>query len=105
MPVAIVAILFTGIVGAMLLQVAADQKSHRVLLKWEAPRKPAFKVAGYNVYRSPTDGRYEPIAFVTATTYTDRGVSNGKTYYYMVRAVDAAGNESPISNQVTVIIH
>jgi fibronectin type 3 domain-containing protein len=103
-PVAILAIVFAGIVGAMLLQVAADQKSHSVLLKWERPLKPAFTVAGYNVYRSPSDGKYEPIAFVTTTTYTDHGVRNGKTYYYLVRAADAAGHESPISNQVTVII-
>jgi fibronectin type 3 domain-containing protein len=103
-PVAILAILFAGIVGAFLLQGGAGQKSHSVLLKWEPPRKSAFTVAGYNVYRSPSDGKYDPIAFVTATTYTDHGVSNGKTYYYMVRAADAAGHESPISNQVTVII-
>jgi hypothetical protein len=103
-PVAILAILFAGIVGAVLLRVAPDQKPHSVLLKWERPREPASTVAGYNVYRSLSDGKYEPIAFVTATTYTDHDVRNGKTYYYLVRAVDAGGHESPNSNQVRVII-
>ena len=102
--VAILAILFCGIVGVVLVRVAADQKPHSVLLKWDPPPKPAFVVSGYKVYRSPSDGRYEPIASVAATTYTDRTVRNGKTYHYMVKAVDAEGHESPISNQVTVTI-
>ena len=105
MSVAILAILLSGIVGVVLFRVAADQKPRSVLLKWEPPPKPAFTVAGYNVYRSPSDGDYERIASrVPATTYTDHGASSGKTYHYFVKAVDADGRESPISNQVTVTI-
>jgi len=96
--------LFCGIIGVVLFRVAADQKPHSVLLKWDPPPKPGFAVAGYKVYRSPSDGRYEPIASVVATTYTDRTVHNGETYHYLVKAVDAEGHESPISNQVTVTI-
>lgn len=102
--VAILAVLLCGIVGVVLVRVAADQKLHSVLLKWDPPPKPAFVVTGYNVYRSPAGGRYQPIASVAATSYTDRGVRNGETYHYLVKAVDAQGHESPISNQVTVTI-
>ena len=96
--------LFCGIVGVVLVRVAADQKPHSVLLKWDPPPKPGFAVAGYNVYRSPADGRYEPIASVAATTYTDRGVRNGETYHYLVKAVDAKGTRarSPIRSRSTI---
>jgi fibronectin type 3 domain-containing protein len=103
-PIAILGILVSLIVGAALFWVVVDQKPHRVLLRWDPPPKPAFAVAGYNVYRSPSHGAYEPIAFVTTTSYTDNHVHNRKTYHYMVKAVDANGRESPISNQVTVTI-
>lgn len=105
MTVAILAILFSGIVGVVLFRVAAGPKSRSVILKWEPPPKPAFTVAGYNVYRSPSDGDYGRIASrVPATTYTDHDAVSGKTYYYFVKAVDGNGQESPISNQVTVTI-
>ena len=89
----------------VIFRVAADQKSHSVLLKWDPPPKPAFVVAGYNVYRSRSDGDYARIASnVPTTTYTDHDASNGKTYHYLVKAVSVDGRESPISNQVSVTI-
>jgi fibronectin type 3 domain-containing protein len=60
-------------------------------------------LAGYYVYRStdpnlPKDKwlKLTPALF-TKTTFTDENVEAGKTYYYYVVAVDAAGNVSPIS--------
>jgi hypothetical protein len=103
-PIAILGILAALLVGAALFWVAVDQTPHHVLLRWDPPPKPAFAVSGYNVYRSPSEGAYERIAFVNTTTYTDNDVRNRRTYHYMVRAVDANGHESPISNQVTVTI-
>jgi fibronectin type 3 domain-containing protein len=103
--IAILAILVSGIVGVMLFRVAADEKPHSVLLKWNPPAKPAFAVAGYNVYRSPIDGRYQRIASgVPTPTFVDHDVIRGKTYYYFVRATDANGQESPNSNQVLAAI-
>ena len=104
--VAILAILVFGIVGVVLFRVAADQKPHTVVLKWNPPAKPPIPVASYNVYRSLSDGSYERIASgLTSPTYVDHDVRGGKLYYYMVRAVDSAGNESPISNQVSADTH
>jgi hypothetical protein len=48
----------------------------------------------YNVYRSTSPGGPYGSAIatgVTATQYTDTNVSNGTTYYYVVKAVNAAG--------------
>jgi autotransporter-associated beta strand protein len=60
--------------------------------------------ASYNVKRSTTSGgAYTTIATgVTATGYSDTGLTNGTTYYYVVSAVNAAG-ESPDSAQAGVV--
>jgi fibronectin type 3 domain-containing protein len=101
----ILAILSSGIIGVMTFQVAAAEKPHSVLLKWNPPPKPAFTVAGYNVYRCAADGRYQRIAsHVRTPTYFDLDVIRGKTYYYFVRAIDKNGKESPNSNQVPAVI-
>jgi hypothetical protein len=65
-------------------------------------------LAGYNLYRSRTAaGPYrnrvnaEPIRI---PEYLDTAVDNGVNYTYAVTAVDRAGNESPLSNKVTVTL-
>lgn len=35
------------------------------------------------------------------TSYTDSGLTSGKTYYYVVTAGDSTGKESAYSNQAT----
>ncbi len=105
MPLAILAILLFGVVGAVLLRVGADEKPHSVLLKWDAPApKPGVTVTRYDVYRSQPDGTFAPLASVTAPTYLDDKVSNGTTYHYFVRAVNSAGQVSPPSNHASATI-
>jgi cellulose 1,4-beta-cellobiosidase len=55
---------------------------------------------GYNVKRSLTSGGpYANVQTgVTATSFTNIGLTNGTPYYYVVTAVNASG-ESAISNQ------
>ena len=64
-------------------------------------------VVRYNVYRSTTSG-FSPstanrIAQPTGTSYTNTGVAAG-TYYYKVRAEDAAGNLGAVSNQASAVV-
>jgi glycosidase len=63
---------------------------------------------GYNVYRSPVSGggyaRLNASPPVD-TTYTDAAVANGQLYYYVVTAVDAAGNESARSDEAEALPH
>lgn len=103
MPLAILAILLFGIVGVVLLRVAAEGRAHSVTLTWSPPAsRPGSTVAGYNIYRCQSDGTFGAIATHVATpTYVDHDVSRGNTYRYFVRTVDTAGRESWPSEQVT----
>jgi glycosidase/fibronectin type 3 domain-containing protein len=71
-------------------------------IAWSA----AAGAAGYAVYRSPvTGGGYERVATTTGTSFSDSGLANGAPEYYVVRALDAAGNESDASNEVEALPH
>ena len=69
-------------------------------LQWDTNE--AGDLAGYNIYRTGLSGYYygDPIATnVTGTTWRDNTAENGATYYYVITAIDNAGNESPVSNE------
>jgi glycosidase len=75
-----------------------------VSLSWNA----VSGAAGYNVYRSPLSGGgwvKANGAPLTGTSFADAGLRNAQTYYYVVRALDAAGNESKDSNEVAGLPH
>jgi len=77
---------------------------HTVSLTWIASTS---TVAGYNVYRSTTNGSgYVKIntSLVAGLAYTDGNVTSGTTYYYVTTAVDSSSNESSFSNQATAVI-
>ena len=67
-------------------------------LTWNA----SSGATSYNVKRSTTNGGpYANVATgVTTTSFTNTGLSNGTTYFYVVTAVNASG-EGPISNQAS----
>ncbi len=71
-------------------------------LDWDA----VAGATGYNVYRSiVTQGGYEKVnsAPISGTSYHDADLSNGRMYYYVITAVDAAGNESARSNEASAL--
>ena len=59
-------------------------------------------VVGYNVYRSTISGgpytKLNP-SLIATTSYTDQGLNNQNTYYYVTTAVDSQGLESVYSNE------
>lgn len=77
---------------------AATAGNAQVALAWSA----TSGATGYNVKRSTTNGGpYSNVATnVTSTSYSNTGLTNGTTYYYVVTAVNASG-ESPVSAQVS----
>jgi glycosidase len=75
-----------------------------VTLVWDA----SAGAAGYNVYRSPLSGGgwvRANAAPITGLTFTDSDLENGRTYHYVVRALDEPGNESRDSNEVVALPH
>lgn len=75
----------------------ASAGNAQVVLSWNA----SSGATAYSLGRSTTSGgAYTNIASPSATDYTDNGLTNGTTYYYVVAAVDgngASANSAPIS--------
>ena len=81
--------------------------AHEVDLSWDAPVNSPTRVTGYNIYRSVGSkgslGLINPSP-ITSAVYVDSAVAGGTTYLYVVRSVNASGQESDPSNQVTMTI-
>jgi len=88
--------------------------THRrsVKLAWRASvpgsKLPRDAVAGYNIYRSETP--HDPKAkrinskLCDGTTYTDEDVTEGKTYYYVVKGIAVSGEEGAPSKEIEVTV-
>lgn len=70
-------------------------------LNWDPSSERDLK--GYNVYRRQGSSEFVRInsAAVVAPYYQDASVRAGESYEYAVKAVDASGNESPLSKSAT----
>jgi endoglucanase Acf2/chitodextrinase len=73
-----------------------SKTSSSIALSWNASSD-NVGVTGYRVYRNGAS-----VATVSTTSFNNTGLSAGTSYNYVVRAFDAAGNESGASNSVTV---
>lgn len=66
----------------------------QVALTWTA----SIGVDHYEIQRSDHNGAYQLLGTTSATSYTDTNVTTGTAYLYRVRAVDAQGFLSELSN-------
>lgn len=81
---------------------AAARDDRKILLDWND--SPAAGLAGYNVYRSlSAGGPYARVnvALLAASAFTDTGLVNGTTYFYVARAQNTLGQESVNSNEAS----
>lgn len=80
---------------------ATPKSTSSIELKWKD-----YGVTGYNIYRSTSKtGTYKKIDSVLGTSYTNKGLTKGKTYYYKITAyINANGKtiESEKSLYVSV---
>jgi fibronectin type 3 domain-containing protein len=82
---------------------ATTTAQHSVKLNWQASSSTG--VTGYNVYRSTISGGYYALlASAVGLTFTDSAVQSGAIYYYVVRAITSAGQQSTYSNQAKAVI-
>jgi fibronectin type 3 domain-containing protein len=91
--------------GPLALSIEREDGTYVVKLSWTASI--SQNVAGYNVYRGTTPGG--PYMKLNSTlhkntSYTDRRVNDGETYYYVTTAVNSTGQESEYSNQAEAVI-
>jgi fibronectin type 3 domain-containing protein len=78
--------------------------NHSVSLAWSPSPS---TVVGYNTYSSAqSGGPYTRLTGtpVAAMSYTDTTVQAGKTYFYVVTAVDSSNVESANSAEVSALI-
>jgi fibronectin type 3 domain-containing protein len=69
----------------------------QIMLSWTT----SAGAASYNLKRSTTNGSgYQTVSSPTATSFTDKPLTNGTTYYYVVTAVNPSG-ESGASAQAS----
>ncbi len=84
---------------AVPVNVTATAGNAQVSLTWTA----SSGATSYNVKRATTSGGpYTQLAAPTTASYTDTTVTNGTTYYYVVSALNSAG-ESANSAQVSAL--
>ncbi len=77
------------------LNLTATAGNGQVVLAWSS----SSGATSYNVKRATVSGGpYTTVASPTANAYTNTGLTNGTTYYYVVTAVNTSG-ESGNSNQ------
>jgi endo-1,4-beta-xylanase len=82
---------------------ASNVTSTGATLTWTASTD-NVGVAGYDVLRAPgaSGGTFSVIASPTTNSFADSGLAASSTFRYQVRARDAAGNVSAVSNTVSV---
>ena len=80
---------------------SATAGNTQATLNWTA----GSGATSYNIYRGTTAGGESTTAIATGqtgTSYTNTGLTNGTTYYYKVKSVNAGGT-SAYSNEASVI--
>ena len=81
---------------------APTTTSSSISLTWTASTD-NVAVTGYQILRAPgaSGGTFAQVGTSTTTSFTNSGLTASTTFRYQVRAIDAAGNVSAVSNTVT----
>lgn len=65
---------------------------------------PVSNITGYNVYRSTSkNGSFTKVGSTTTASFTDKGISKGKTYYYKVASYVNSDGKQAISAYSSVV--
>mgnify|MGYP001601134241 CR=1 FL=1 len=88
--------------SAPTLLTAVEQKGFSAKLHW---RYGLEEIKQFNIYRVLEDeGDFFLYETTAQNSFTDTALKPGKTYSYSVSAVDEAGNEGPLSDEVSISI-
>ncbi|MWV42519.1 DNRLRE domain-containing protein [Paenibacillus sp. HJL G12] len=82
----------------------ALQGAGSATLKWTA----SAGANGYRIYYGTTPGNYTNTVDIAAVSgdnqYTVKGLADGTTYYFTVKAINGSGEESAASNELSVTL-
>lgn len=79
---------------------AAAKTTTSAEITWDA----VSNVTGYNIYRSTSkNGTFKKIGNSTTNSYTDKGLSKGKTYFYKVASYVNSDGKQAVSAYTTVV--
>jgi fibronectin type 3 domain-containing protein len=83
---------------------AAPARGKGIQLNWSPPSSNGGSpITGYNIYRGTVTGGETLLTSVgNVTSFKDTTTTRGVTYFYYVKAVNAAG-ESPASNEASAV--
>ena len=102
-----IALLAAAVLGAQQPR-PAHAATRQVLVRWQLSSEP--DVVGYRVHMGVRPGIYEialdvesfDVDALAVASTTVLGIEEFVTYYFAVSAVDAAGQESPVSNEIAL---
>ena len=82
-------------------EVTAISNGETISLVWSPNTEP--DLAGYVIYRSGPEKKFERISdtLVTTASFIDSSVLKSQTYFYRIKAVDQKGNVSDFSEEVS----
>ena len=82
----------------------ATTEGSAVFLAWDT--LPSADVKGYNVYYGTTSGKYIQRRSIdaSANTLTIRGLMEGTTYFFAVRALNGKNQETQFSREVSIMV-
>jgi len=81
----------------------ATLQEHSVKLEWNYDDQEADNIEEYRIYRREKSGGTDYVDFFKSTDktyYYDEDVKYNEAYYYKISAVDKAGNEGPLSQEI-----
>ncbi|MEO0797285.1 MAG: DUF6288 domain-containing protein [Verrucomicrobiota bacterium] len=80
----------------------ATPTTEAIVLTWDEPSNE--DVTSFEVLRSlVSGGPYDSLGFVTDNRFVDSGLTNGVTYYYVLRAVDLVEEVSNSTSEVSAV--
>ena len=84
-------------IAAPVLKSAKNTAAGRVKIAWKA----SAGAVRYRVLRKTAGGSWEILGYTKSTSYTDKTVKKGVTYYYTVRCVTASGKSATSAYNAT----
>ena len=92
-----------AILTVLLMLISTSLFAGNVTVSWDANSE--SDLAGYKIYYGTASGNYDKVVNVGNTSSQKiENLTDGQTYYFVVTAFDASGNESDFSAEVNIVV-